>query len=258
MKRLAASAVSFCFIVLVAGCSPASSASSRSSPEGGSGAYAVADFIKLGDIVYMPTNYGNKAYWPPERGEKPVRSSRPFTEEGLGRKYAEVRFTSDSNPISDSQVNNGTASYHSPGTPVYKVEGYDPSFRLAVRDRGRLTLYESVQNQGARKGSNFLDLRGKVSRIGFTSRENGTRESTIARRPRKVKALTQALANAPVKRDGVDFYYKSKGRLVFHLTDGTLVVRRYRADSRLLGSGGLLSPGIKVPERFSKAVEQSL
>jgi hypothetical protein len=42
------------------------------------------------------------------------------------------------------------AAYLDPGTPLYAVDGYRPSFRLAARREGRLVLYEAAENPSAR------------------------------------------------------------------------------------------------------------
>ena len=86
-----------------------------------------ADVLKFDGITYLATHSD---------------VGRPLKKEDLGPKVAEVRFRLQGN-VNDPEyrTKNGDAGYLDPGTPVYVVKGYDPSFRLAAYDGKTLKLY---------------------------------------------------------------------------------------------------------------------
>lgn len=247
-------ALLFSCTLLVAGCSSAPSATPGSSAEEQAGSYALVDFIRFEDVVYLSTNYGDTEYWPPGSAGIGKKVGRPLAKDDLGQKYAEVRFRASSEPTSDRRDDNGTAARHAPNTPVYTVKGYDPSFRLAIRQGERLVLYEAVRNPRAQNGSDFLDISGRVSHIGVMARSDKAGETTLAREPQEVKAFVSGLTDAPLERKDSDYFGRTSSGclIVFHLKDGTAVIREYRSDS------GLLSPGIETPQGFEMAVERVL
>lgn len=57
----------------------------------------------------------------------------------------------------------GDAAFLAPGSSVFRVKGYRPSFRLAARHHGRLRLYEAQEAASARVGADLLDLAGRFA-----------------------------------------------------------------------------------------------
>ena len=216
---------------LVAGCS---------SDSDGEGAYAWSDFVKFDGVMY-------------ERGYEGRGVGRPLKEEDLGPKYAEVRHNMDAEGPG-YRPKDGDAGYHPPGTPVFTVEGYDPSFRLAVPGKGgRFGLYEAASNPRAEEGSDLLDVSGRVARIEITHWDDPGRVFGAIDDPERVGSLVLGLMGAPVQQTGPDhFGLKNTYLVVFHLEDGTAAAREYRTDT------GRLAPGIVAPEGFRRAIEEAL
>jgi hypothetical protein len=176
------------------------------------------DFIKFNDIMYLAS-------------DTPVTVSTDNL-----MPYDTVRFMLSGN-VDDPNYRskNGDAAFLQNGTPVYSVVGYSPSYRLWA---GGL-LFEAYTSPKARKGSDLLDIGGKVDYI-----ETDPAAGVIIREPARVAALVDMILNAPVNQK---IQSKAEGQIVtvfFHLKDGTTVRRGYWPDQ------GLLSRGIMLPEEF--------
>ena len=183
-------------------------------------------------------------------------AGRPLREDDLGPKFAEVRHdVSDEGP--GYRTRDGDAAYLEPGTPVYEVSGYAPSFRLAARQRGNLTLYEAVSNPQAQVGADLLDIEGRVSSISVTHGEDVGQVLAAFESPEEVGPLVRGLMHTPVQRlDPDHFGLRNAYHVVFHLEDGTAAVREYRTDTGMMGSHG--STAIVTPESFRKTIRGSL
>jgi hypothetical protein len=83
----------------------------------------------------------------------------------------------------------GDAAYLEAGSPLYQVDGYRPSFRLAARQDGRLVLFQADTNPEARAGRELLDLEGKVRRISVNSRAGATTELGAISDPGQVAGM---------------------------------------------------------------------
>ena len=68
--------------------------------------------------------------------------------------------TSTTCPSSRRLLPQAAAAYLDPGTAVYAVRGYRPSFRLAARREGKPVLFEAAENPrvGTRPGERRADL----------------------------------------------------------------------------------------------------
>ncbi len=143
---------------ILASCSP--SAGAKQVPSGPSGQCPSGvpstidrlDFIILSGIQYQ--------------SEK-ARIGRRITEQDVGAPYGRVRCMLADLKFDPSynEMQDGNAGFLPSGTVVYRVNGYAPYFRLAARRDGQIILYESDFNPTARRGSDLLDLVGKVSTI---------------------------------------------------------------------------------------------
>lgn len=160
-------------------------------------------------------------------------------------------------PLED-EPDDGYASSLAPGTPVYAVKGYAPSFRLAARWREEWALFEVVANPSAKKGSDLLDIGGKVAYVEIEEAYRQPREKeTLALRDSKtVAALVDAVLAAPLERlpKRLPPYL-----LVFHLEDDTRSVYQYRPSSGALYivRDGSYS-GVVVPSYLRDAIERRL
>jgi len=171
----------------------------------------------------------------------------------LGSEFTKVKCNLNErvrNP-NEFESTDGDASYLPTGTPVYRVKGYKPEFRLAAYWNNQLLLFEANQNSQAKKGANLLDIKNKVQYIGINSGGDPKRELAAIKNPQLVASIVDLVLKSPVDQK----YREQKERrylIVFHLKDGTTVDRSYWPDSNEL------NVGILLPRRFRTAVEQAL
>ncbi|HEX3213737.1 MAG TPA: hypothetical protein VH016_14300 [Actinomycetota bacterium] len=225
MGRLRALVIALC--LLLPACAGAQSSATAAACD-------YADFIRLRGVTYYVADHG---------------VGRAVGARDLGPVFDRTRSNPPSSGVRclDYQVRDGDAAL-APGSPVYRVKGYSPSFRLAARHHGRVWLYEAEEAAGARVGADLLDLAGKVRYLSVNSRRFEL--ARIKDRPRVAELVGQVLA-APVR--------PSSGRaeqrycfVVFNLADGT-AVRRI-----LFPATGELGPGLFVAPAFTGAVEGAL
>lgn len=177
---------------------------------------------------------------------------RAPTDADRGPLFATVRAKLDGQ-VSDPnyQPRDGDAAFLEPGTPVYRVTGYAPTFRLVATFAGRLVFYEANTNAQARTGADLLDVANKVTSIGVNDEQMGTRELGSIQDRAQVDSLVALLLSAPVDLQGRETS-AAQYFIVLHLVDGTAVVRNYWPAS------GRLVPGIMLPPAFRVAVEQAV
>lgn len=195
------------------------------------------DFIQVERITYLvATNHVGRAP----------------TESDLGLVYARVkRNVVESVHTTNYQPKDGDAAFLAPGTAIYMVRGYAPTFRLAARLEGHLVFYEADTNPDARTGADLLDIGGKVTSIGVNSAQDGVTELTAITDSRQVDNLVSLVLAARVNQGQVEV----KGPdyiIAFHLQDGTAVVRAYWRQT------GELARGIQLPPEFGVAVQQAV
>lgn len=194
------------------------------------------NFVRFGGITYLAVA---------------TKPGRPLAVSDLGPVFATVQFELEGN-INDPhyQSKDGDAAFLDAGTRVYTVKGYSPTFRLAARDNNTLRLYEADTNSHARKGSDLLDIGGKVRTIGIASGQDGVTEVGAIKDPQQVTSLVNMILSAPVDQNsptGNQLYF-----LVFHLRDGTTTSRAYWLDANKL------QRGIVLPDTFAVAVKAAL
>ena len=130
-------------------------------------------------------------------------------------------------------IKNGDAAFLEVGTPVFSIKDYSPLFRLWAGG----ILFEADTNPKARRGSDLLDIGGKVEYI-----ETNMTERNTVKDPEHVACLVDMVLNASVNQkvpaeEKQIFVY-------FHLKDGTIVNRSYWP------AQGQLHRGIMLPEEF--------
>jgi hypothetical protein len=192
------------------------------------------DFIKLGGTMYYVADHGvGRAI---ERGD-------------LGPVFAVVRGNPPRNdPTLAYRAGDGDAAFLAPGSPVYTVKGYRPSFRVAASHHGRLWLYEANEAMSTRTGADLLDLAEKVR---YLSVNSGRVELARIKDRGRVAELVRSVLEAPVG--------PTRGRaedrycfVVFNMVDRTAVRRAFLPET------GELMPGVFAPRTFSEAVESAL
>lgn len=197
------------------------------------------DFIKFNGIMYV-ANFDSHA------GAQLVAAD-------LGPQFATVKFKTDGN-VNDSGYHpkDGDAAFLDPGTPIYAVKGYAPTFLLAAYQANQIVRYEVGQNPRAATGADLLDIGGKVARIGGKSENDGTTELGAITDPRKIQSLVALVLAAPVKQSALQSQSSQRYFIAFHLRDGLTVVRVYWPES------GELGRGIMLPDAFRAAILQVL
>lgn len=212
-----------------------------------SGTAAPVDFLRFDGITYVRSGTTYNRTVPAQLvdrasavGEVESRRQQPG---GMPRK---------------DEPEDGYAASLEPGTPVYAVKGYDPSFRLAARRQKEWALYEAVANPSATTGAGLLDIGGKVSYLEIEEayRQAGEESKVAIRDPNTVDSVVDATLNAPLEPlpEGLPKYL-----LVFHLKDGTRSVFRYRPSSGdLYVVRDYSSAGVVIPERFRESIERRL
>ena len=173
---------------------------------------------------------------------------RKLPKEFLGEVYDEVDCTIQDHVGEGYEIQDGDAAFLEPGTEVYEMLGYDPSFRLVARWNGNYVIYEADTNPTATVGEDLLDIRDKVDYISV-ERDGGGRFVSI-HTAEKVDRFTEMVLEAPVDQDenvpGDDNVF-----LTFHLKDGTGVTRAVSRGS------DIMSRGIQLPAGFVEMLEQA-
>jgi hypothetical protein len=225
------------FTVALTSCTPTGQPPASGCPRSVAGGGSLIDwvnFVRLNGIEYVA----------------PPSISSSLQPNQLGPVVATVHCRMDGSVLDPGyRPKDGDAGFLNPGTPLYAVNAYKPSFRLAARQDGRLTLFEADSNPAARVGGDLLDISEKVQYIGINSEQDGITE--LAAIKNGVDVLVGMVLQAPVNQQLTD-HSGARYFVAFHLKDGTTVVRAYWPVT------GELSRGIVLPQQFRQAIEQAL
>lgn len=96
--------------------------------------------------------------------------SYTFEDDDKGDAVGEVAYEMSGNACTDHQMRNGDAAFLSPGTEIYKHTGYKETFRVIAGDQ----IYQVNDNENAQTIGDLYDIEGKVSKVSFASREDGS------------------------------------------------------------------------------------
>jgi hypothetical protein len=177
--------------MLLAGCTLARGLTSTTCPSSrrllAQAAADYIDFVQVDGITYQ-------ARWAPPSG-------RELHDSDLGAQVSVVRCKLADHIIEEpgGQLD-GVAAYLDPGTAVYAVRGYRPSFRLAARREGKPVLFEAAENPRAGTWGELLDLGGKVRRI--TVHDDSLHQLAVLGDRRQVNQLVGLLLRSPWVRPG--------------------------------------------------------
>jgi hypothetical protein len=198
-----------------------------------------ADYI---DFVQVNGTLFYAGYRPP--------AGRGLRDADLGAQVSVVRCQLAQHQVEEpGTLLDGDAAYLDPGTPLFSVTGYRPSFRLAARREDQLVLFEAAENPSARTWGDLLDIGGKVRRIAIEDR-NLRRLATIADRDR-VDRLVELLLRSPLGSSKV-CVDRWNVLLAFHLDDGTATTLGYNLPSHRLDCRDPL------PRTFGAAIRAAL
>ena len=163
-----------------------------------------------------------------------LNPGRALRESDLGNETARVRSRLNGNVRPVGYVlKDGDAAYLDPGTPLYAMNGYRSTFRLAARREGRLVLFEAIANPNARSGRDLLDIEGKVTGISVDVLDpRGVGRSVD---PNEVPRLVGMILDARV--DPAATFGKRAAYLSLRLLDGTIVSFQYSEETASLSRG---------------------
>jgi hypothetical protein len=212
------------------------------------------DFVRTNGITYLGADQFRRTI------------GRGLVEADLGPEQFRVKqMLRDGSKGLDYQITDGDSALVPVGEPVYAVQGYAATFRLAARRDGRLVLYEADSNPAAKVGRDLLDIEGKVVGIALVGGKDGvTILGRITERSRIDDLVRLVLTapvdqnppqassaprtplptpTAPIERPSYGFF------VAFQLADGTATERSYDIDS------GVLHRGIHVAGAFRAAIQ---
>ena len=195
---------------------------------------------------------------------------RAIAETDLGPEYFRVKqMLSGSGTSAYHQVEDGDAAYVPAGSPVYRVQGYAATFRVAARrNDGRLVLYEARNNPTARVGRDLLDIDGKVSAIALLDEKRATTVVARISDPNRIDALVRLVLDGRIggSRSAAPATARpsrgpgeptpeirpspSSAMLAFELKDGTASVRGYDLTT------SVIAPDLVVGGTFRDAIAQ--
>ncbi|MTI48092.1 hypothetical protein [Sporosalibacterium faouarense] len=193
------------------------------------------NFIKLNGIQYVDTNFS-------------------VDNEKLGPKIDEVNFKLSGN-ISDTnyEIKDGDAAYLEKGTPIYSINGYNSTFRIAVKDKDQVIVYQVFSNPNAKVGSDIADIFDKVDFIRINNSENGEVIATITEE-KTVKDITDMLLNSPVEISS-DRQAEKLYLVAFYLKDGSEFKGAYSLENNQFTS---VYMKFMLPPDFQIAIEEEI
>jgi hypothetical protein len=172
----------------------------------------------------------------------------------LGQEFSEVLFNVSENVFElDYRQKHGDATYLSKGTKVFEVEGYLPTYRLAISQDDMITIYEVSRNINGKTLGDLYDIKGRLSYITINSEVDGTTVLGKIESPDQINLLEKELLAAPIMdvdmlleteegmsewrtdREGERYF------LTFYLLDGTSFSKSYWIESGAFGSDAKLS-----------------
>ena len=211
----------------------------RSCPTGTQSTIDRPDFFAWAGIRYLAVEPG---------------VGRPLAQGDLGGEYARVRCSLDGDAFGTSfdEMQDGNATALGVGTPMYAVNGYMASFRLAAHAHGSIVLYEADTNPAARTGRDLLDVAGRVVSIDVDRDMPTTKPLATIRDAAEVDSLVAMLLSAPVRQTGASNSSAGSYAIVLRLRDGTVVLRGYARGT------GELGRGIMTPPAFQAAIERAV
>ncbi|WP_425800768.1 hypothetical protein ACHOLT_11590 [Desulfitobacterium sp. Sab5] len=191
------------------------------------------DFVKLNDIQYLRNNYSIDA-------------------NNLGSQIGEVKFRLSGN-INDPnyKAKNGDAAFLEKGSPIYTVNGYKSSFRIAVRSSNNIVVYQVFNNPNAKIGADIADIFNKVEYIGISD-ETNDKEIVAIRDVTKINEMVDMLLKAPVNPSSRSERTGKRYFISYHLKDGSEFKGAYWSES------GQYSNEFMLPADFGTLVKEAL
>ncbi len=244
-----AAALVLCAGMLLFGCSSTPDGSAPSSGEAVADA-APQDSVRVDGITYHRGDYGQTSTIPAKLVDRQTLVGR-------------VR-----EQVASYEPEEGQATELRPGTPLYAVRGYDPSFRITAKEArkgeddesgGAWALYEVQSNPGAEGAGDLLGIQGKAGRISLetiaTNEGEPVRQENFILGPEDSARVAGAALDAPLRHVAGEYF---KGLLVFELEDGTRSFRVYDPYSGELFLSenpyeeSVIDVGVVLPTKYRK------
>jgi len=215
------------------------SAAPRDCPTSEPGSYAEVDyvsFVKLDGITYTQLGVYAEAPWPP----------------ALGERIGEVTCRLSGNAPLYYRSKDGDAAFLNPGTPIYSLRDYAPSFRVAAESLtvDGFAVYEASTNPNAKMGADILDIRGKVRLFRVRGATGGLSRPTDVHDADEIASIVGMVLDSPVDHADREHGELDQYQVEFTLEDGTIVVRAYWPET------GELSRGIMLPAEFARLIPE--
>jgi hypothetical protein len=203
-----------------------------------------APFVRFGDVTYFKRFDGLIGY-------------EPLDPALLGREFRRVTFKVTTDDC-DYRAQDGHSSILAAGTPLYTIKGYRPEFLLGSIEQGQAYLYEADYVRGAKRGSDVLDVDGKVVAIVLEEGDDNRTELGRIDDAATITSFTRMIAEARV-----DYEARGSPREVpiivsMHLSDGLVIERSYFQSSGSMGGILLTAAAQKLIQDGSGRLEPVL
>ena len=191
------------------------------------------DFVNFDGVHYMGGGFGN--------------TNRAVERGRLGAPYGRVEVN-----VSETSVNGSTerqdceAAFLPVGEILYRIDGYEPHFRIATNE-GK--VYEAYSMKGAATAGEFIDIGGKVRNINLS--DDGSFNKDVSD-PAVISQLVAELLASPIDTGRGGGGDAPVVRLRFDLADGS----HFRAT--LFTEENRVWPDIMVPESFTAAIQAAV
>ncbi len=215
---------------MVTGCTAAPSTTPQATVNWACVSEAVTSQFRLGTVTYDSV------------GVVPLKLASP---------YGTIKTLIPVDVCGPYELKDGDSNYLPVGTDVYRVEGYEPSFRLGVPQNEDIELYEVTHNSAALSGRDLYDIEGKVDFVKVTIEDGtGRTKSKILAYSEDKEVVLEIVrglmdAKAAARFDQVE-YDDLVYTIHFGLADGTLTTCWYAVNKNLLQHGLTPSGGFDV------------
>lgn len=181
------------------------------------------------------------------------REEAAVAAERVGERLGEVRCRI-ADVVTDPgyRTRDGDAAFLEPGTPLHRLEGFDPGFRLVARTQDGDHVYEADPDEALTSARELYgDIDGRVTRIMVLSEADGETVRGRIDDPGRVAGLVTTFLDAPLdpalRPSGEGERYFMEFAL-----DGVPPVNLV-----LFADEAIVGRGVRVPERFVTAIRDA-
>jgi len=151
----------------------------------------------------------------------------------------------------DRVILNEDAEGFEAGTPVYTLDDYAPSFRLAVKQDSEILIFQAHLNPHASKAEELMDIGGRVKRISVDNPDKYQEIASITDQE-QIDKLVGLFLEAPYNNEVLMNPGTKAVTIRFYLVDGTETGGFLWLDSGVYGSF------IQLPEEFCTAIRDTI